>query len=43
MNLKTDINENIIYAYKLGKDDKKWEKISSIDNYLEKKFHENNQ
>ena len=40
---KTDINENIIYAYKLGKDDKKWEKISSIDNYLEKKFHENNQ
>jgi len=40
---KTDINENVIYAYKLGKDDKKWEKISSIDNDLDKKFDEHYQ
>lgn len=40
---KTDINENVIYAYKLERKSKKWEKISSIDNYLDERFHENNQ
>jgi len=40
---KTDINENVIYAYKLEENSKKWEKISSIDNDLDKKFDEHYQ
>lgn len=32
---KTDINENVIYAYKLEENSNKWEKITSIDNYLD--------
>ena len=40
---KTDINENVIYAFKLEENSKKWEKISSIDNDLDKKFDEHYQ
>jgi len=35
---KTDINENIIYAYKLEENSNKWEKITSIDNYLDNRW-----